>query len=80
MLKGIYLTATLIAASAIPATANSIYAPRWQTMHSLYQGTGGSGSGFLRCRLTPRYCFWSDAWAGPDYFFCGNFPVCYRDD
>jgi hypothetical protein len=80
MLKGLYLSAIFIAASILPmgATANSIYAPRWQTVHSLYQSTGGSGSGFLRCRLVPRYCFWSDTWVGPDYFFCGNFPVCYR--
>ena len=74
MLKGIYLTATLIAASAMPATANSIYSPRWQTAHSLYQSTGGSGSGFLRCRLVPRYCFWSDTWADPRLFLLWKLP------
>jgi hypothetical protein len=82
MLKRIYLTAAFIAASALStgATANSVYAPRWRAVHGFYQSTGVSDSGFLRCRLTPRYCFWGDTWAGPDFFFCGNVPICYRAD
>lgn len=43
----------------------------------VYLDGAARAGGFLRCRLTPRYRWLCDGWAGPEYVFYGNVVTCY---
>lgn len=43
----------------------------------VYLNGAGRAGGFLRCRLTPRYRWLCDGWAGPGYVFYDNVVTCY---
>jgi hypothetical protein len=81
MIIRIALIMALATGAASPTAAwaqNSCFYSLPQPIHArvVYLDRGRPG-GFLTCRLTPRYRWLCDGWAGPGYVFYDNVSTCY---
>jgi hypothetical protein len=79
---GRVVLALALAAGGVPPTlawaqGACAYALQTDNTRVVYLGRTARAGGFLRCRLTPRYRWFCDGWAGPEYVFYGNVPTCY---
>ena len=81
MLRKLILVTALVAGVASSTATwaqNGCYSlPQPVDARVVYLDGAPRTGGFWRCRLTPRYGWLCDNWAGPGYVFYGNVVTCY---